>query len=137
VKGWLAAAALLALSGCKCKQETKYLPVAVDGLPSCDQKQGLNMLHKPLVLELRDGDDFVRQVFTGVQPTDDELRLPDEERTWTLKVGECTNPTDPSSASYDCGEPNFMNPDEKVTLDPRKPGMRLAVKPIRISGCWR
>jgi len=125
-------------SGCDNRVKT-FAPVALRGLPLCDETAGRNMLRTPLVFELRNGRDFHRVVHLGGGLETLPVNHERNERSWTLKMGECTKEArEQPSISYDCGEPHWYA-EKKVVLDPRVPEKAVLTidPPPRRAPCWR
>ena len=124
-------------------QEVKSIELPLDGALKCDQSKGLNAYTKPVMLELRDGDDFHRETLSGnFEPHGAKVTITGKRRTWTVRFGECANtydgkvPPGRSGVDYDCGDAKWYS-ETKLEVDPAKPPPIKFVPPPTPLSCWR
>ena len=111
------------------------LSVPIKGAPACDQSLGLNLLARPLLVELTQGGDHLREIVDG-DGRPPAIGVPDRKQTWKVEVSLC-QPSNPAGRTYDCGETSGYATQE-LTIDPADPStLTLTIPPPPTSGCWR
>lgn len=116
--------------GCENRQ-VSYRAVPIEGLPHCDQRQGVNPLKRPLLLDIRHGGGELRQHVAGIdeRPT---VSLAMRKDRLKVRVGVCQELTQVNKSGNwvapTCDQPSWLAEAQEITVDPREPDAKIVVK---------
>lgn len=115
-----------------CDQTVNFDQVPLSGLPACpqgDAAAGLNLLQRPLVLEVDHGGGTLTQTFTGSEPKP-AISLPTTARTVTARVGRCAGLAalgNSATVTPSCDAPEWLGEARTLTVDPQSPTLTIQV----------
>lgn len=117
-------------------REVRYRQVPVEGLPRCEQGgAGLNLLQRPLKLEVVHRNGRLEQTFTGADPHP-AVSLAERADELTVRVGRCP-PVNPANPQVRCESPEWLGEAQRVSVDASHEGAVLRISVPGAHPCLR